>query len=1348
MSKKNLSSNDIMNIADLLKSGDKAEREKYMKKMTRDINEYEILDDGVKQKNYEYRELQSKAKELKKKARVINKIKKNEYRELQSKAKELKQNGFIPYYTPINVGKDQLAKYVRKALIVKRKQEKLKMKENNPELYKELKKNKNNRDEFWDKVTLINVDLFELCPRDYFIKSVNKGSYMVSIIVHYIDKKEKTSEWMISTDVTLTKQTKYINVVDEIYYKWTTGKIRGNRPPVSDFQVVKIDNLQYKKKEDVKMSNIKMKGTKLIYKFLGDIDKIQTNNGECVIDYLVHECSKVCKLKKWNRHNLIKYFGEDCIENGISTQQICDWAKSIKYVSVDAIDPFMGVFKSEKSGTKTLLHLTFIVNNEHCYPILDKQLCRTVSQSHKLELTDLVFNLKFNHYEYVNSEALKESIFANSDYIKIVKGIYKPDNKIILLEKQELNDMIVDIGRHTNYMVTNMKLKGSHVICLEHPVSKQILVASPDYNERKSICDELYDDSKCSCFVFNNQSYLEIAKNYFKFICKKQIVDGVYSYDYLDILNKYPKSAFVGKTADTKYKLNDVISFDVVKAYTHFLICNTEKWGVASGFDHVVEYDGNLEHAGEYYIDKVFKIAGEIPMGKNWYSLVFVKYCIDCGYITNDDIKYVIRFGKYLDHDYFKDFSQSIYEKFGSNGKHIVNHFVGDLGRQTYCAQKGLLTNSFLTAMACKLNEEEKGNECVIDQFNGNYFIRSYHKENIFEGNLPIFRQVIDLSYLKLDSIYKMLKGEDTKVISFTVDSIKLVNPCYDQLLKMAPYGLTEEEFLKYNQELKQPGFVKIESKVNIRGHSFFEIENEINERPEYCLINDNVQTINEKDYDFENSNGACVIGVGGSGKTHVLVNMVKKCKRNYLVIATTHKNLSVLRSRGVDGMTFASVFNEFNNKGNPIKKYQGFDIFVDEYSMAESKYVEKLMIMKNNGCRIWLFGDSDQLPAVEDKTKDYIRNKMFLNLCNNTIVKLSYKGTRYDMNYYNDLQYFRMHKKMPKSWKNKEVKECWINLCYTNACRKEGNEKKVEEFCKDKKVVFISGKKWSVGMPVICYSGKDNKLNKYDVYNSENYVIEKFDDENVYLNSEKIIPRKLFGQFFEYGFFCTVHKFQGGEISENYCIHETDHYMFNYNLMYTALSRGVSLDKVHFKFTDRKFYEHKHTKNSFDIGKEMKLKVGRIYKIFNKDSYYIGSTKKTIKERLEEHKENPTNPAMREMLKGKVKIELLIETNITCKKDLLLLEEEYIRNHVDENRKRLNVLCTKEVKKIVDVKIDIQKHFKEIKIKEYKNRFVMNYTLDGNKQKEFKFNECNRDEVYERAKNFRDDIMEKLYGK
>lgn len=51
-----------------------------------------------------------------------------------------------------------------------------------------------------------------------------------------------------------------------------------------------------------------MKGTILAYKFLGDIEKINKNPGECVLDYILHQTKDIRGLKHINRPFLIKVF--------------------------------------------------------------------------------------------------------------------------------------------------------------------------------------------------------------------------------------------------------------------------------------------------------------------------------------------------------------------------------------------------------------------------------------------------------------------------------------------------------------------------------------------------------------------------------------------------------------------------------------------------------------------------------------------------------------------------------------------------------------------------------------------------------------------------------------------------------------------------------------------------------------------------------------------------------------------------------------------------------------------------------------------------------------------------------
>ena len=71
--------------------------------------------------------------------------------------------------------------------------------------------------------------------------------------------------------------------------------------------------------------------------------------------------------------------------------------------------------------------------------------------------------------------------------------------------------------------------------------------------------------------------------------------------------------------------------------------------------------------------------------------------------------------------------------------------------------------------------------------------------------------------------------------------------------------------------------------------------------------------------------------------------------------------------------------------------------------------------------------------------------------------------------------------------------------------------------------------------------------------------------------NESKTIPDEVFSKLFKLGFCATVQKYQGATIRQDYNIRDTK--KMSFNEMYTALSRGVSLNKVHFNYTDKICY-------------------------------------------------------------------------------------------------------------------------------------------------------------------------------
>ena len=67
---------------------------------------------------------------------------------------------------------------------------------------------------------------------------------------------------------------------------------------------------------------------------------------------------------------IVKLLGSK--KKGYTTNDIIELAKTSKYISVHALTPMLEVFLHHQAEEHTRINLCFIVNNQHCYPIIDK----------------------------------------------------------------------------------------------------------------------------------------------------------------------------------------------------------------------------------------------------------------------------------------------------------------------------------------------------------------------------------------------------------------------------------------------------------------------------------------------------------------------------------------------------------------------------------------------------------------------------------------------------------------------------------------------------------------------------------------------------------------------------------------------------------------------------------------------------------------------------------------------------------------------------------------------------------------------------------------------------------------
>jgi hypothetical protein len=106
--------------------------------------------------------------------------------------------------------------------------------------------------------------------------------------------------------------------------------------------------------------------------------------------------------KKYTRQQFLSEIGPEYIL-GLSAREILDWAQKKKTVSCYVLNPFGEVISPEISKHVELL-LVFMINNKHCFPVVNQELKRFVSKTKCLDLAPQIFNTaNFDSSEYTNS---------------------------------------------------------------------------------------------------------------------------------------------------------------------------------------------------------------------------------------------------------------------------------------------------------------------------------------------------------------------------------------------------------------------------------------------------------------------------------------------------------------------------------------------------------------------------------------------------------------------------------------------------------------------------------------------------------------------------------------------------------------------------------------------------------------------------------------------------------------------------------------------------------------------------------------------------------------------------------
>jgi hypothetical protein len=1054
-----------------------------------------------------------------------------------------------------------------------------------------------------------------------------------------------------------------------------------------------------------KMKNIKMKATTLVYKLLGDTGSLSFGKDQCVIDYIYMQLKGVESFKTLTIDKLKLDF--PFYKNGISTRDIIEWAKSRRYISVYALNPLMKVFENYIADDSQHA-LVFIVNNKHCYPIMDAKLRQMVFKSKEISLGSYTY--------FINQD--EDYYFADLtkiDYKQLISGTIGESKKLILIDthveggNKLMADVLNDVVKYTGCVVENIHFgSNNEVIAFIHPINNIIYLDSPEYQKRKTIMETLYSKLGIEELKFRNQSFSVIAENIIKYILLKSPENSEYNHQVQSIIDTYKPKPIVAQFQAYPSLPENGFAFDIKKSYSKFLRDNTYDYPIFTVCDEVKPFDRKMKSidVGLYYIDKTIYLTSDktVFLDKGFYTHMTIDKALKRGCLQRSDIKYYIQAGHHHSGNYFKDFIDFTFKTFEPDiAKSIVNSFTGCLGIRNDTKCRGCITDDWDTACALVIGESLKNRESKAIPLNDYYFVRSQAKSRKMNDRVPFYMMVIEGGVWNVVDLHDEIFEKNVSQVAYiNTDAIGVINPKQNILKTLQPDVYADSFvgsiFDKHNTpETEMIGGLKLEAWKPKGKLPVYDVNPVYNLETNSWNVYNEASDFNQYLSDLKAKESFFIQGDGGCGKSYTVVEMMKQMpNKKFTPLTFTNKAAVELRIKGaLDCLTLDLFFMKVAKKEgwekliNSLKNT--YAIVIDEFSMIPLRMLAKLLRIKKElpGINFWILGDKKQLkPVITDKSKSYKYHESIVMkyLCNFNYIEARYKPNcgRYDAKTYQILTHFVNHSSLPEM--NKSLKPgLMMNLSYKVAtCERVNNECR-ELFIKNNPNAIKINNKFYVGMRII--SNINDK--QFGIFNSETYIIQDYKDKIVHIESYgKIIqiPVDMLTYKFDLAYCITIHRCQGSTIYDEFNIHDIN--ILSKELMYVALSRCKDIDCVHFDFTGRVFYQEKPIIWSVNrSGKELQtgeeFKNGTIYGIYhNNKLQYIGQTVHPLEKRLKEHinsNENDTfHTYIRASKKSNFEIKLIKLFPCTSVYELMAEETRQIHFHSDDNE----LLNTRQVPK------------------------------------------------------------------
>ena len=387
---------------------------------------------------------------------------------------------------------------------------------------------------------------------------------------------------------------------------------------------------------------------------------------------------------------------------------------------------------------------------------------------------------------------------------------------------------------------------------------KNMYLLNEEYDNRKTICDKLFNTFKTHDFKWTNQSHTSIATSLFRQL-SGYIPESSYNVNTLQMLDDfYPRALQWCTTDDIP---DDVVSIDIAKCYPSILLNNNHEIPVYSIHDVVEPFNckSDLTHCGEFYIDEtVLDIySNPIKIEAGFYSSNLISYLVDTLHMPLSQIKHKIVSKKALKPNTFSEFFKYIFDTLPEfEAKKIANSFIGDLGRRYNKTNQGFTCTDYDTAMCCWTSGLSEGKNVTVDHHEGIFMIREQNIERIFSDHTSINRFVVSEAILKCLQLINTCHGEDSVLCGYNTDGIYITNP---------KVQFKNKKDVKFSTKRIGRAYVTDSELVYFEKHYR--------------------ENMDVSDYKSETGKGCIYNGQAGSGKTTKLCKMVQETERPLVFI-------------------------------------------------------------------------------------------------------------------------------------------------------------------------------------------------------------------------------------------------------------------------------------------------------------------------------------------------------------------------------------------------------------------------------------------------------------------------------